>query len=47
MCIRDRHNITNTGDTEVVTLFWTHTLFDPSDPDTYWESVAIDAKASA
>ena len=41
------HNITNTGDTEVVTLFWTHTLFDPGDPDTYWEPVAIDAKASA
>lgn len=38
------HNITNTGDTEVVTLFWTHTLFDPSAPDTFWEPVAIDTK---
>ena len=41
------HNITNTGDTEVVTLFWTHTLFDPNDPDTYWEPVSLDAKAIA
>ena len=41
------HNITNTGDTEVVTLFWTDTLFDPSDPDTYWESVSLNTKANA
>lgn len=33
------HNITNTGDTEVTTLFWTHTLFDPDNPDTFWEPV--------
>lgn len=29
------HNITNTGDTELTTLFWTDTLFDPDHPDTY------------
>ena len=33
------HNITNTGDTELTTLFWTHSLFDPAAPDTYWEPV--------
>ncbi|MBC7632936.1 NAD-dependent epimerase/dehydratase family protein [Aeromicrobium sp.] len=34
------HNITNTGDTELVTLFWTHELFNPAAPDTYPEPVA-------
>lgn len=34
------HNITNTGDTELVTLFWTHELFDPAAPDTYPQPVA-------
>jgi UDP-2-acetamido-2,6-beta-L-arabino-hexul-4-ose reductase len=34
------HNITNIGDSELVTLFWTHTLFDPEAPDTYWEPVS-------
>jgi UDP-2-acetamido-2,6-beta-L-arabino-hexul-4-ose reductase len=34
------HNITNTGDTEVTTLFWTDTLFDPEHPDTIPEPVA-------
>ncbi|MGW5360161.1 polysaccharide biosynthesis C-terminal domain-containing protein [Actinopolymorpha pittospori] len=29
------HNITNTGDTELVTFFWTHTIFDSAHPDTY------------
>jgi UDP-2-acetamido-2,6-beta-L-arabino-hexul-4-ose reductase len=33
------HNITNTGDTEVTTLFWTDTLFDPANPDTIPEPV--------
>ncbi len=33
------HNITNTGEDELVTLFWTDTLFDPDHPDTYWQSV--------
>jgi UDP-2-acetamido-2,6-beta-L-arabino-hexul-4-ose reductase len=33
------HNITNTGDTELTTLFWANSLFDPEAPDTYWEPV--------
>ncbi|QGN32791.1 NAD-dependent epimerase/dehydratase family protein [Microlunatus sp. Gsoil 973] len=33
------HNITNTGDTEVVTLFWANEIFDPAAPDTYAEPV--------
>lgn len=41
------HNITNTGETEVTTLFWTHSLFDAENPDTYWEPVADVAKADA
>lgn len=41
------HNITNTGDTDLTTLFWTHSLFDPDDPDTYWEPVGNAAKVDA
>jgi UDP-2-acetamido-2,6-beta-L-arabino-hexul-4-ose reductase len=37
------HNITNTGDTELTTLFWTNSLFDPEAPDTYWEPVSSTA----
>jgi UDP-2-acetamido-2,6-beta-L-arabino-hexul-4-ose reductase len=33
------HNITNTGSEELITLFWTNELFDPSDPDTFFEKV--------
>ena len=33
------HNITNTGDTELITLFWINEPFDPEDPDTYFEDV--------
>ena len=33
------HNITNTGTTDVLTLFWTNELFDPEDPDTFYEEV--------
>lgn len=33
------HNITNVGSSELTTLFWTHSLFDPEHPDTYWEPV--------
>ena len=33
------HNITNTGDTELTTLFWTQSLFDPAAPDTFREPV--------
>jgi len=33
------HNITNVGTTDVLTLFWTNELFDPADPDTFYEGV--------
>ncbi len=33
------HNITNTGDTELLTLFWISEHFDPADPDTFFEAV--------
>lgn len=33
------HNITNTGDRELLTLFWTNDFFDPGNPDTYPETV--------
>lgn len=33
------HNITNTGNTELVTQFWTNELFDPNRPDTFWVKV--------
>ncbi len=33
------HNITNTGEGELVTLFWSDQLFDPENPDTYYETV--------
>ena len=33
------HNITNTGDDLLLTLFWTNELFDPASPDTYPEDV--------
>ncbi len=33
------HNITNTGQDELTTLFWTHSLYDPARPDTYPEPV--------
>ena len=36
------HNITNTGASELLTLFWTDSVFDPKHPDTYPESVTID-----
>ncbi|WP_323100623.1 NAD-dependent epimerase/dehydratase family protein [Intrasporangium sp. YIM S08009] len=36
------HNIINTGDTELVTLFWTNELFDPADPDTHREPVLLE-----
>ena len=34
------HNITNTGSNELLTLFWTHRVFDPQAPDTYAERVS-------
>jgi UDP-2-acetamido-2,6-beta-L-arabino-hexul-4-ose reductase len=33
------HNITNTGDSELLTLFWAHEIFDPQRPDTLAEPV--------
>ena len=33
------HNIENVGDTELITLFWASEIFDPEEPDTYWEEV--------
>jgi UDP-2-acetamido-2,6-beta-L-arabino-hexul-4-ose reductase len=33
------HNITNVGRGELVTLFWSHEVFDPASPDTYFEGV--------
>ncbi len=41
------HNITNTGSTDLTTLFWTHSLFDPQSPDTFWEPVDVAAVVSA
>lgn len=33
------HNITNVGDEDLYTIFWISEIFDPSDPDTYFEKV--------
>ncbi len=33
------HNITNIGDTELITLFWINEPYDESDADTYFEKV--------
>lgn len=33
------HNITNVGDSTLLTLFWTNELFDPNNPDQYMEMV--------
>ncbi len=33
------HNITNVGETDLLTLFWTNELFKKEDPDTYCEVV--------
>jgi len=33
------HNITNTGDSDLITLFWAHEIFDPVHPDTVPELV--------
>jgi UDP-2-acetamido-2,6-beta-L-arabino-hexul-4-ose reductase len=35
------HNITNVGDTDLLTLFWANEVFNPEDPDTYRESVRM------
>ncbi|MFB2594523.1 NAD-dependent epimerase/dehydratase family protein [Paracoccus sp. p4-l81] len=33
------HSIENVGDRPLLTLFWTHDLFDPAAPDTYFDPV--------
>lgn len=33
------HNITNTGEDELLTIFWINEFFDPADPDTFFEVV--------
>lgn len=33
------HNITNTGDEELYTIFWSNEFFDPDDSDTFFEEV--------
>ena len=33
------HNITNTGSGDLLTLFWSHEIFDAASPDTYPEAV--------
>jgi UDP-2-acetamido-2,6-beta-L-arabino-hexul-4-ose reductase len=33
------HNITNTGETELITLFWANEIFDKERPDTYFLEV--------
>ncbi len=33
------HNITNIGNTELVTLFWINEHFNPNDPDTFFQEV--------
>lgn len=35
------HNITNTGSSELLTLFWSHQIFDPNNPDQYNEIVKV------
>jgi UDP-2-acetamido-2,6-beta-L-arabino-hexul-4-ose reductase len=33
------HSITNTGEVDLLTQFWTNEIFDSSDPDTFYEKV--------
>jgi UDP-2-acetamido-2,6-beta-L-arabino-hexul-4-ose reductase len=33
------HSITNTGDAELMTMFWAHEILDPQNPDTFPEPV--------
>jgi UDP-2-acetamido-2,6-beta-L-arabino-hexul-4-ose reductase len=33
------HNITNTGDTDMITVMWASECFDPGHPDTFYEEV--------
>lgn len=36
------HEITNTGTRDLLTLFWSHEIFDPAAPDTYPEPVIVE-----
>lgn len=38
------HSITNVGNTELLTLFWSHEIFDPENPDTYFEPVMAEGE---
>lgn len=33
------HNITNTGENDLITMMWANELYDPENPDTYFEEV--------
>jgi UDP-2-acetamido-2,6-beta-L-arabino-hexul-4-ose reductase len=35
------HSIENTGNGELITMFWISEIFDPADPDTFSESVEV------
>ena len=35
------HSIENTGSEELLTLFWTHEIFEPDTPDTYADTVLL------
>ncbi|MFY9462102.1 MAG: hypothetical protein WAP51_02780 [Candidatus Sungiibacteriota bacterium] len=39
MPINWAHNITNIGETEMKLIVWVNEVFDPKDPDTYYEEV--------
>ena len=41
------HNITNTGETPMLTLFWAHEHFDPSASDTYYVPVILEQGVQA
>ncbi len=34
------HNITNVGDEDLLTLFWSNEIYDPEDPDTFVDVVS-------
>ena len=40
------HSITNVGTTDMVTLFWSSEVFDPSRTDTYFVPVDIEVQVS-